>query len=81
MLLDPPDKLFDRYRILEGEEPANSALVALGFAEKRGVHGALGADMFGIPGATREPVIDATVDAIERRVWRVHRHACCCEFQ
>ena len=40
MLLDPPDKLLDQYRILEGEQPAKSAFVALGCAEKRDIHGA-----------------------------------------
>lgn len=40
VLLDPPDKFLDRYRILEREQSAKSAFVALGFAEKRDIHGA-----------------------------------------
>lgn len=77
VLLDPPDKLFDRCRILEREQPAKSAFVALGFAEKRDVHGTQRAHMLRISSASREPVVDTTVYIIEGRVRRVNRHACC----
>lgn len=81
VLLDPPDKLFDRYWILKREQPAKSASVALGFAERRNVHGIQGADMFWITSATREPIVDTAVHTIEGRVWRVNRHARCSKVE
>lgn len=81
MLLDPPDKLLDRYRILEREAPAKSASVALGLTEKRDIHGTQCGGIFGISGALGEPVVVTAVQAIEGGVRRINRHARRCKFQ
>ena len=69
VLLDPPDKLLDRWRFLEGEQPAKSTFVALGFSKKRDIHGIQGANMLWISSTAREPVVDSAMHTIEGGMW------------